>query len=125
MENNTIQSWIGKNVRIKKEFIELSEPEIDEDASDYDDEGNIINEVYYEQRYFINTQNGLDNVLRDRDILNDTFYVQYDCYGVDLWHMRREGKNISELPEPAHLIVIREANYPYLWDAKYFEVVNP
>jgi hypothetical protein len=125
MENNTIQSWIGKNVRIKKEFIELSEPEIDEDASDYDDEGNIINEVYYEQRYFINTQNGLDNVLRDRDILNDTFYVQYDCYGVDLWHMRMEGKNISELPEPARLIVIRETNYPYLWDAKYFEVVNP
>jgi hypothetical protein len=123
MKNNTIKSWRGQTVRIKREYLKLNEPEIDEDASDYDDDGNIINEVYEKPSYYIDTNNGMNSVLGIGDVYNATFYVQYDCYGVDLFRVR-EDINISELPEPTHQIIIREAMYPYLWDAKYFEVVK-
>jgi hypothetical protein len=119
----TIKSWRGQTVRIKREYIKLSEPEIDEDASDYDDDGNIINIVYEKPSYYIDTPNGMNSVLWNEDLLNATFYVQYDCYGVDLFSVR-EDINISELPEPTHQIIIKEAMYPYLWDAKYFEVIK-
>lgn len=123
MKTSTIKSWIGRTVRIKREYIKLSEPEIDIDASDYDDDGNIINVVYEKPSYYIDTNNGLNSVLDIVDVYNATFYVQYDCYGVDLYRVR-EDIDISELPEPTHQIIIREAMYPYLWDAKYFEVVK-
>jgi hypothetical protein len=123
MKANTIKSWIGQTVRIKREYLKLSESEIDVDASDYDDDGNIINIVYEKPSYYIDTHNGMNSVLWNEDLLNATFYVQYDCYGVDLYKIR-EDKNISELPEPTHQIIVREAWFPYLWDAKYFEVVK-
>ncbi len=123
MKANTIKSWIGQTVRIKREYLKLNEPEIDEYASDYDDDGNIINEVYEKPSYYIDTHNGMNSVLGIVDVYNATFYVQYDCYGVDLYRVR-ENIDISELPEPTHQIIVREAMYPYLWDAKYFEVVK-
>jgi hypothetical protein len=124
MENKskTIQSWRGQTVRVKREYIEIKQ-ELDEYESTFDDEGNVVIAVYSEPYYYINTHNGMNSVLWNEDLLNATFYVQYDCYGVDLYRVR-EDINISELPEPTHQIIIRETMYPYLWDAKYFEVIT-
>jgi len=110
MKANTIKSWMGKTVRIKREYLSLRE-----DYEDYEE----VNEPYY----YIDTPNGMNGVLWSEDLLNATFYVQYDCYGVDLFNVR-EDKNISDLPEPVHQIIVRESKYPYLWKAEYFELVT-
>ena len=118
----TINSWMYQQVRIKEEYIETAR-ELNEDESTYDDDGNIIDEVYDEYEY-INAPNGLNGVYGDR--AREIFDVKYNCYGVDLYGRGCMNINIDELPEPCHLIVIgnRQTDYPYMWDAKYFEVVT-
>lgn len=125
-QTKTIQSWRGQKVRIKREYIEQSEPELDEDKSTFDDDGNLVIAVVTEPYYYINTPNGMNSVLLHggKNPMNETFYVQYDCYGVDLYTMRNGKVNIDTLPEPSHQIIVEESGYPYMWEAKYFEVVT-
>ena len=131
METKTIQSWIQRKVRIKEEYI-VKDKEIDEDASTYDDDDNIIEEVYSEYEY-IDTQNGMRGVFQGHE--RDIFIVVSDCYGVDLYKVR-DRVDVDKLPEPTHQIMIKrelktsrlyEAKwdyYEFLWDSKYFEVVT-
>ena len=118
----TINSWMYQKVRIKEEYIK-TEIAIDEDASTYDDDDNIIEEVSYQYEY-IDTPNGLNGVYGGRE--REIFDVKYNCYGVDLYGKGCMDIDIDKLPEPSHLIVIgnRQTDYPYMWDAKYFEVVT-
>jgi hypothetical protein len=91
----TIESWIGKHVRIKDEYIT-------------DECVNVAGLSAYFSGYE-----------------RKTFKVQMDCYGVDLFPFRRESVEISAMPSPSHQIIIEETigNYPFLWDAKYFELI--
>ena len=122
----TIQSWRGQRVRIKREYIEQSEPELDEDESTFDDDGNLVIGVYSKPYYYINTPNGMNGVLNYGSInaLDRTFYVQSDCYGVDLYKMSKNKASIDDLPAPSHQIIVEESGYPFMWEAKYFEVVT-
>lgn len=131
METKTIQSWIHRNVRIKEEYI-VKVKEIDEYESTYDDDGNIVEEVYDEYEY-IDTQNGMRGVFEGYE--RAIFKVISDCYGVDLYEFQNK-TNIEELPEPTHqIMVVRKVkssrpiveeydHYNFLWDSKYFEVVT-
>jgi hypothetical protein len=120
METKTIQSWISQRVRIKEEYIETAR-ELNEDKSTYDDNGNIIEEVYDEYEY-INVPNGMKSCFQDRE--REIFNVRYDCYGVDLYKVRNR-VDVDTLPEPTHQIIVGNQNdYPYMWDSKYFEVVT-
>jgi hypothetical protein len=120
METKTIQSWIGQRVRIKKEYIK-TEFEIDEDESTYDDDGNIVEEVFYERKY-IDSYNGMTSCFEG--MFDEIFKVRYDCYGVDLYKIRCR-VDVEALPEPTHQIIVGNQNdYPYMWDARYFEVIT-
>ena len=81
METKTIQSWRHQKVRVKEEYI-VKEKEIDEDASTYDDDYNIIEEVYCEKEY-ISSDCGLGSVLSGKE--RDIFEVAADFYGVDFY----------------------------------------
>ena len=124
----TIKSWIRKNVRIKREYLNV-ELELDEDASTYDDDGNVIEEVFYEEVY-IDCNNGLNGVIDNPT--DAIFNVKMDIYGIDLFNHRGDGLVIGDV-KPTHQLIIEvvdgdESNkisYPYLWDSKYFEVVIP
>ena len=120
METKTIQSWINQRVRIKEEYIETAR-ELNEDKSTYDDNGNIIEEVYDEYEY-INAPNGMKSCFQNRE--REIFNVRYDCYGVDLYKVR-DRVDVNKLPEPTHQIIVGNKNdYPYMWDSKYFEVIT-
>lgn len=116
----TIKSWIGEKVRVKEEYI-IKVEEVDEEKSTYDDDGNIIEEVYYDY-ITISTNSGLGGVLSGME--RDIFEVLIDIYGVDLYKVRSE-VGIDTLPEPTHQIIIKDGGYPFLWEAKYFEVIKP
>lgn len=103
METKTIKSLIGKKVRIKREFIKSS------------DEG-----------MYIECDNGMNGLIDEPT--DSIFMVKMDIYGVDLFNHRRDGFSIGSV-EPTHQVIIEiveggnSINYPYLWDAKYFEEV--
>ena len=120
METTTIKSWISQNVRIKEEYIKV-ELELDEDASTYDDDGNVIEEVFYEETYIIGCNNGMSGCLAGKE--RDVFRVKGSMYGVDLYG--QGGEKMSDLPEPSHQIIIDATEYPFIWEAKYFEIVVP
>lgn len=97
----TIESWIGKHVRIKDKYI------TDEWVN-----------VPGLSAYFCGVE-------------RETFKVQMDCYGVDLFGFmdRVDGVGVNEMPKPSHQIIITrnqsaENDYPFLWDSKYFEIVE-
>jgi len=117
MEKKVIKSWKGSRVRIKSEYLRI-ESELDEDASDYDDDGNLINSVFKDNVTCI-AHNGLSSVLDD---ITAEFQVVSDVYGVDLYYVR-EDTELQDLREPQHLIILKEG-YSYVWDAKWFEVVK-
>jgi hypothetical protein len=122
----TIKSWIGQKVRIKKEYIKV-ELVLDDDASTFDDDGNVIEEVFRVDAY-IDCNNGLNGLV---DNPNDTIFdVKMDIYGIDLFNHRRDGLIVGDVKATHQLIieVVEGGNkigYPYLWDSKYFEVVVP
>ena len=120
MKTKTVQSWISQRVRIKREYIK-TRLEIDENASTYDDDYNILEEVMTERKY-IESHNGMTSCFQGR--FDEIFKVRYDCYGVDLYKVR-DRVDVDKLPEPTHQIIVgNENDYPYMWDAKYFEVVT-
>jgi hypothetical protein len=124
METKTIQSWIYKNVRIREEYI-TKEKEIDEDASTYDDDDNIIEEVYRDVYYLTGMGADINNMscyFRGRE--RDVFEVKYSFYGTNLYNFQNEKVGFDMLPEPEHLFIIDSPNVPYIWKAKYFEVVK-
>ena len=130
METKTINSWVRREVRIKEEYISK---EIDYDASIYDDNGDIIEEVYLDDEY-INTCNGMRGVFEGHE--RAIFKVVLDCYGVDLYGKGCMNIDIEKLPEPTHQIIVKREiktsrpivqewdYYEFLWDSKYFEVVT-
>ena len=120
---NQIKSWLGKQVRLKREYIK-EEQEIDEYQSDWDEDTDTWVNIVYKTEYVINTPNGLSGCLFYENVLEDVFNVVHDCYGVDLLSYRESFVDISELPEPSHHIILWETDYPYMWDAKYFEIVD-
>jgi len=105
MKTKTIQSLIGKHVRIKREFIKST---------------------YEGQGLYIECDNGMNGVIDEPT--DSIFMVKMDIYGVDLFNHRRDGFRIGSV-EPTHQVIIEiveggnSINYPYLWDAKYFEEV--
>jgi hypothetical protein len=111
-----IQSWRNEKVRIKREYITLiDDPECPP----------------YKPFYKIDTPNGLNGVYgSDGDPRDLTFLVLSDCFGTDLFDYYRKGSvNIDDLPEASHLLIIANETascrcYPYLWEAKYFEIVT-
>ena len=103
-----LQSWIGKKVRIKRELLEL-----------------ITDEFEPEFQWF---------QIRDAHTLNQfvskpesqVFYVLMDAWGTDLFPNRSEEVDTEELTL-SHQLILRGGGftgYPYLWDAKYFEVTD-
>ena len=89
-----IKSWTGKYVRIKDEYIE---------------DGRIITPV------------GMDGVLYG--FINERLLVQADVYGADIYF--RSGREIdTENVTLSHQIIVKESGYPFLWDAKYFHLVD-
>lgn len=117
MEKETIRSWKGSIVKIKSEYLRI-ESELDEDASDYDDDGNITNSVF-KDNVICTAPNGLNSVLDD---VTAEFKVVSDVYGVDLYYVR-EDTELQDLREPQHLIILKEG-YSFVWDSKWFEVVK-
>jgi hypothetical protein len=124
----TIKSWIGKNVRIKREYIkvELRHPSTyDVDA---DDEYNFIERVYEYEETYIECDNGLNGVVDNPT--DAIFKVKMDIYGIDLFNYRGDGLVVGDV-EATHQLIIEvvdgsnKISYPYLWDSKYFEVVIP
>ena len=125
METKTIQSWIQREVRIKEEYI-VKDREIDEDASTYDDDDNIIEEVYKDVYYLTGIGADINNMscyFRGRE--RGVFEVKYSFYGTDLFSFQNEKVSVDLLPEPEHLLIIDTQTFiPYIWKAKYFEVVK-
>lgn len=108
----TIKSWIGKKVRVKSQYIEY-----------------FVNEENGEPEPTLYTGTALDNLLDDVSGL--VMVVKMDCFGVDLWDFRRNEAKIEDLPAPTHMLIIDVdgkgsgyLSYPFLWDAKYFEIVE-
>ena len=100
----TIESWIGKYVRIKNEYITK---EILEDGT---------------ENYYISVDvPGLCGFFAG--IERNIFKVQMDCYGVDLFPFMNEETEIDSLPNPTHKIITDASDYPILWDSKYFKLV--
>jgi hypothetical protein len=115
----SIQSWLGKKVRIKREFIK-TEQECESGG----------------KSYYIACDNGMNALVENPK--EAVFSVQMDVYGVDLFKYRRApsfgggekcvGFEIGSV-EPTHQIIIEiiqgsnEIGYPNLWDVKYFEEV--
>jgi hypothetical protein len=94
-----IITWKGRCVRLKREYI---------------------------KRGKINMTNGFEGAVYGEYLESPSeavFNVQADFYGVDLF-WQKESVDASKLPEPTHQIIIKETGYPYMWEAKYFELIN-
>ena len=114
-----IRSWRYKKVRIKREFI-TTESYTDEEASSYDGFGNIIKAII--RTYpAVKQETGLHCSVDDPF---DIFEVVMDCFGIDLLKYGDKEVNLCDLPRPTHKIQLKEFG-PYLFDAKYFEVLKP
>jgi hypothetical protein len=106
----TIKSWIGEHVRIKEEYITRTLNEYDGTWSEW------VNLPCGGGGYF-------------DCIENKIFKVQMDCYGVDLFPFIKEALEINKLLTPQHQIIVKSIDkshddYPYLWPAEYFEIVE-
>jgi hypothetical protein len=118
-----IKSWINKKVRIKDEYIK-KEKVIDGNASTFDYDSDCYTDVVYMETEYIDAPNAMNCFFSGME--RDIFDVRSSCYGVDLYGKGCLDIEIEKLPKPKHLIVVGNKNYecPYLWDAKYFEVVT-
>ena len=110
-----IKSWRDKHVRIKEEYI-IRRKEFDGSYNDDDDwvEDQSLPMIEIAE---VNCPAGIcinaDEVVK----------VSADFYGVDLYkHMFNEFE-VGSI-EPTHQIILDNCRYPYMWDAKYFEVVT-
>lgn len=102
-----IQSWIGKSVRIKREFIVSR---IDENGVECW-ESNIPHSPI--NQFLTNAK-------------DEIFYVLQDVWGADLFFHRRDSVDTSTL-ELKHQLILRGGlmgYYRYVWDANHFEVVD-
>jgi hypothetical protein len=102
----TIQSWVGKKVRIKPELVVA-----------YEDEDNSV-------FYSTNISGPINSFISDAR--NESFEVMMDVYGADLFKHRREGVNVQEL-ELCHQLILKGGQftgYPFVWKADYFEIIH-
>lgn len=101
-----IKSWIGLKVRIKREFL----------ISYFDDDD--------VERWQTNIKDCPINTFLN-NAKDETFYVLQDVYGADLFRYRSREVDTDEL-KSSHQLILRGGqmgNYPFLWDAKYFEII--
>lgn len=125
--NKEIKTWIGKHVRIKREYLKAIP------IFETDEYGN---EVATDMEYNIELPDGTTDyglcalrtctLLSDKETLWDKVYtVNLDFYGVDLYHTR-ENTRLDSLEEPTHQLIFshHDTGYPYAWNAKYFEIVE-
>jgi hypothetical protein len=118
-----MKSWIGKYVRIKDEYI-VKTVEEDVDASTYDDDGNVIDLVTVEDVYL---DCPMKNILEPYTV----YIVQQDAYGVDLYNYQNTELDTSPYAtKHKHLLIVTTPlasdglRHSYMWDAKYFEVIE-
>lgn len=109
-----MKSWIGRYVRIKREYI----------AVDILEDGSTINYIKRDdETYYTGFSEMYDNPL------HAIFKVRQDVYGVDLYIYRDHELNIGSV-EPSHLIIVEaiegtnSISHPYVWDSTYFEPVK-
>ena len=126
MEKIDVKIWRGRRVRIKREYL-IERELIDEDLSTLDEDGNILIPTYVKLWETINMNNGFEGavIIPDgEDLSTAVFKVRAEIYGIDLYGVK-QGTQLSDLPKPSHQIIIEECGgFPYVWDAKYFEVVG-
>jgi hypothetical protein len=108
MEKSKVTSWIGEIVKIKAEYISVN------------DEGHQV----------LTTGNALQSFCWDwgKDLSDLRFHVKQDFFGIDLFKYRN-GKVLESYDGASHQLIIEAChtpvfNYPYAWDAKYFEIVK-
>ncbi len=89
-----LKSWARKYVRIKDEYVQ---------------DGRII------------TPNGMDTALRA--YANEQLFVQMDVYGAEVYFTPNHEIDTDNVTL-SHQIIVKESEYPYLWDAKYFRIVD-
>lgn len=102
-----LQSWIGKNVRIRKEFLKKYKDDYGRTEWQTTISDSPINQ-------FLNNPK------------TDVFYVLQDVWGTDLFYYRHKEADVKKLKH-SHQLILRGgqfSSYPYLWDAKYFEIVS-
>jgi len=115
-----IKSWRGRSVRLKPEYI-VKRMEFD---GHYDEEeGTWVTDksLPMVEEFYINCP--LSNFIHDP---NDVFEVASDMYGIDLYGYTSKSFEVGSI-EPTHQIILRRSSgvdYPYIWDAKYFDVVR-
>lgn len=104
-----LQSWIGKNIRIKKEFLVESEDE---------NEFGVVSRSYY-----INDGKALNSFILKPE--SQVFYVLMDVWGADMFSFRKREAETDDL-ELSHQLILRGGlfDYPFLWEAKYFEITD-
>lgn len=115
MTTEKIKSWRHRYVRIKEEYI-LRRKVFDGYYND-DDEW-----VEDESLPMVETA---EVKCPPGDCINadEVVEVASDMYGVDLYKYHFDGVEVGST-EPTHQIILRNNRYPFMWDAKYFEVVT-
>lgn len=119
-ENKQIKSWRGRYVRLKPEFFLAKE----EFQGNWDDDNYlVIDESLPKVKVFeidCPMSAFIDNPIEE------VFMVASDIYGIDLYRSINTPIDVSSI-EPTHQLILKGHKmdyYPFVWEAKYFEVVN-
>lgn len=110
-----IKSWRGRHVRIKEEYI------VRRFNGYYNDEEEWVEDPSLPMIEEVSGCPLADFI----DDPNEVFKVGSELYGVDLHTYRNREFEVGSV-EPTHqIILIREGvnEYPYIWDAKYFDLL--
>ena len=119
-EKKEITSWRGRSVRLKPEFFE----EIEEFDGYWDDNDKWIVDESMPKVTFVEINCPLRGFIGDP--ANEVFTVASDIYGIDLYRSINAPLDVSSV-EPTHQVILKGKamdNYPFVWEAKYFEVVK-
>jgi hypothetical protein len=110
-----IKSWRHRHVRIKEEYI-LRRKEFD---GYYDDNDEWVEDRSLPMIEHVEINCPLSDCINNP---SEVFEVASDMYGVDLYRYTNSEFEVGSI-EPTHQIILRNNGYPYIWDAKYFELV--
>lgn len=119
-EKKEITSWRGKHVRFKPEFFEVKE----EFDGYWDDDDNWVIDESLPKKTYTEINCPLHPFVDDP--VNNVFMVAADIYGIDLYRNILTPLDINSI-QPTHQVILKGHKmelYPYVWEAKYFEVVR-
>jgi hypothetical protein len=123
-EKKEIKSWRHQHVRIKKEYLKIEtvrNGHYDDDDNWVDDENApLVDEFQIVHGCPLTTLEAIGLAKKPE---TDVFKVWADVYGTDLYRHTFTPLEVGSV-EPTHQIILEETRYPYMWDAKYFEVVR-